>query len=72
MVRFLENWKNPKNPEKSGKIQKPDKIPEIKIFISHLRSTPSILLRNMIKITEIWRFEKKSDDWWMWKKKKKK
>ena len=62
MVKFLENWKNQINPEKSGKIQKPDKVPEIEIVILYLRSTPSILLRNRIKITEIWRFEKKGDE----------
>ena len=46
--------KNPekirKNPEK---IRNPDEIPEKKIIISHLRSKPSNLSRNMVKTAKI-------------------
>ena len=51
--KFGKIRKNPENPEKSGKIQKPDEFPKIKIIISYLRSKPSILFRNIVKITEI-------------------
>ena len=44
-----------KNPEK---IQKPYEILEKKINISHLRSKPLNMSRNMVKTVEIVRFEK--------------
>ena len=43
-------------------IRKPDKFPENEFIISYLRSKPSILSRNISKIAEIWRFEKKEDE----------
>ena len=55
MVKTEEIWRNEQNPEI---IRKPDEIPENKIIISHLRSKPSNLSRNMVKSVEIWRFEK--------------
>ena len=49
---------NPENLddlEKSGKIRKPDEIPEKKIIMLNLRSKPLIMLRNMVKPDEILR-----------------
>jgi len=40
-------WKKPE------KIRKPDEIPEKKIIISHLRSKPSNMSRNMVKTVKI-------------------
>ena len=55
MVKTEEILRFEENPEK---IRKSDEIPEKKIIISHLRSKPSNLSRNMIKTVKIWRFEK--------------
>ena len=49
---------NPENLddlEKSGKIRKPDEIPEKKIIMLNLRSKPLIMLRNMVKPDKILR-----------------
>ena len=55
MVKTEEILRFEENPEK---IRKKDEIPKKKIIISHLRSKPSNLSRNMVKTVRIWRFEK--------------
>ena len=50
MVKTEEILRFEQNPER---IRKPDVIPENKIIISHLRSKPSNLSRNMVKTIEI-------------------
>ena len=55
MVKTEEILRFEQNPEI---IRKLDEIPEKKIIISHLRSKPWNLSRNMVKTDEFWRFEK--------------
>ena len=53
MVKTEEILKFEENLEISGKIQKPNEIPEKEIIISHLRTKPTNLSRNMVKTVEI-------------------
>ena len=66
-----------KKSGKTGKIRKPDKIPERKVILSYLMCNLSILWRNIVQTTEIWKYVenpeksgKKSGKWINFRKRK--